>query len=198
VPKDAWRRASGEISGKRTQQLEKHNLQIPITGGVRKIGRDEGEVFNYAGAQFRWKAKGEDTGYIFSIYEQVLSPGEGVPLHCHASAEVFYVLSGVVDFLRLDREGNKEWVRCSRGETLLVPTNALHAFYNRTGENSCLLSISTQLHQAFFDAIVQADGVESFSSMPPSQAMMRVGEIAAQYDMHFFPFTPPETDLRPK
>ena len=178
--------------------MRKHNLQIPITGGVRKIGRDEGEVFNYAGAQFKWKVKGEDTGFIFSIYEQMLTPGEGVPLHCHAYAEVFYVLSGDVDFLRLDRDGNEEWVRCSQGETLLVPTNALHAFYNRTAESSGLLSISTQLHQAFFDAIVQSDRALSFSPMNASQAMMRVGEIAARYDMHFFPFTPPEAGFRAK
>jgi quercetin dioxygenase-like cupin family protein len=178
--------------------LERHNPQIPIKHGVRKIGCDEGEVFSYAGAHFTWKVKGEDTGFTFSFYEQTLRPGEGVPLHCHAYAEAFYVLSGDVDFLRLDSTENEEWVRCSSGETLLVPTNALHAFYNRTKENSRLLSISTQLHQAFFDAVVQSDRVSSFSSMTSPQAMMRVGEIAAQFDMHFFPFTPPDAGFEAK
>ena len=174
--------------------MQQYGPQIPMKYGALKIGRDQGELFNYAGAQFNWKVKGEHTGYAFSMYEQILKPGEGVPLHCHACAEVFYVLSGNVDFLRLSDGENHEWLRCSSGETLLVPINALHAFYNRTHEDARLLSISTHLHQAFLDAIVESDEIVSFSSLTPSQAMMRVGEIAQRYDVHFFPFTPPEIE----
>jgi quercetin dioxygenase-like cupin family protein len=135
--------------------------------------------------------KGEDTGHAFSIYEQELDPGEGVPLHCHAYGEVFYVLSGYVDFLQVTGAG-EEWITCTDGETIIIPNNALHAFYNRTDRPARLLSISTQLHQAFFDAVEEMDRTDRLASMPGKQAMARIGDLARRFDMHFFPFSPPK------
>ncbi|HSS17517.1 MAG TPA: cupin domain-containing protein [Candidatus Dormibacteraeota bacterium] len=103
---------------------------IPATEGVRKVGRGEGEKFDIAGAHLTWKAKGVDTGCAFSICEQTLAPGEGVPLHSHASAEAFYVLAGAADFFRL-LNGKEDWVRCETGGLMILPPNSLHAFYNK-------------------------------------------------------------------
>ena len=166
------------------RKIGNNGYQIPLGSGLRKIERNEGEKFDVAGARFTWKVKGEDTGYAFSIYEQELELGEGVPLHCHAYGEVFYVLSGYIDFLRVTGAG-EEWITCAGGETIIIiPTNALHAFYNRTDRPARLLSISTQLHQAFFDAVEETDRANPFASMPGKHAMARIG-------MHFFPFSPP-------
>jgi quercetin dioxygenase-like cupin family protein len=164
--------------------------QIPLGAGLRKVARDEGKLFDVAGAKFTWKAKGEDTGFALSMYEQELEPGHGVPLHCHPYSEVFYVLAGEVDFLRAG-EGEDEWVPCSAGEAVIVPVNGLHAFYNRTDRPARMLSISTQLHQAFFDAVAEADRIEPFSAAPMPEAMARVAAVARNYDMHFLPFDPP-------
>ena len=142
-------------------KTDNNGHQIPFGSGLRKVERDEGEKFDVAGARFTWKVKGEDTGYAFSIYEQELEPGEGVPLHCHAYGEVFYALSGCIDFLRVTGAG-EEWITCAGGETIIIPTNSLHAFYNRTDTPARLLSISTQLHQAFFDAVGETDRTDPF------------------------------------
>ena len=167
-----------------------NEYQIPLGSGLRKVERNEGEKFDVAGVRFAWKVKGEDTGYAFSIYEQELEPGEGVPLHCHAYGEVFYALSGDIDFLRVTDAG-EQWITCAAGETIIIPINALHAFYNRTDRPARLLSISTQLHQAFFDAVEETDRADSLASMPAPQAMARIGELARRFDMHFFGFSPP-------
>jgi quercetin dioxygenase-like cupin family protein len=164
--------------------------QIPPGRGLRRVERNGGEAFNVADARLTWKAKGQDTGHAFSIFEQQLGLGEGVPLHCHAYGEVFYVLDGEVDFLRVDDAG-EDWIVCSGGETVIVPSNALHAFYNRTDKPARLLSIASPLHQAFFDALAESDRADPFSSMPRPQAMMRVAELSRQFDLHFFPFEPP-------
>jgi quercetin dioxygenase-like cupin family protein len=79
----------------------------------------------------------------FQFYEQELEPGEGVLLHCHAYCEVFYALHG--SLLRVSGAA-EEWITCAGGETIIIPINALHAFYNRTDKPARLLSISTQLH----------------------------------------------------
>jgi quercetin dioxygenase-like cupin family protein len=84
---------------------------IPTTEGVRKLGPGEGQKFEIAGAHLTWKVKGEESGYAFSLCEQTLAPGQGVPLHSHASAEAFYVLAGTADFFRLVN-GEEDWIRC--------------------------------------------------------------------------------------
>jgi quercetin dioxygenase-like cupin family protein len=137
--------------------------QIPFGSGLRKVERDGGETFDVADARFTWKVKGEHTSHAFSIYEQELQPGDGVPLHCHAYGEVLYALSGTIDFLRV-ADTAEEWITCTSGETIIVPSNALHAFYNWTEQPARLLSISTQLHQAFFDALEKADQADPFDS----------------------------------
>jgi len=74
---------------------------IPAIEGVRKVGPDEGELFDVAGAYIIWKVKSEDSGYAFYACELSLGPGEGVPLHSHSSPEVFYILQGQPDFFRV-------------------------------------------------------------------------------------------------
>ena len=93
--------------------------------------------------------------------------------------------------MRQVADAAEEWITCISGETIIVPTNALHAFYNRTEQPARLLSISTQHHQAFFDAVEKADQADPFASMPRPQAMERIGKLAHGFDMHFFPFSLP-------
>ena len=159
---------------------------IPSTEGVRKVGPGDGEKFDVAGAHLTWKAKGNDTGYAFSICEQTLAPGEGVPLHSHAAPEAFYVLSGAADFFRVV-EGDEDWIHCEAGGLIILPSNALHAFYNRTSEPCRLLGVSTQSHQAFFDAVASANKNKPFASLPLAEAMKLIAQIGTQHNFYFGP-----------
>src|SRR5271170_2444744 len=109
------------------------------------------ETIQIGNARLTWKATGEDTGYTTSLYEMDLNPGTGIPLHSHPYAEVFYVISGHTDFLRIDEQGREKWVRCGPGDTLVAPINALHAFHNRTDKPSRFLSSSVYYHQVALD-----------------------------------------------
>lgn len=165
-----------------------HLLQtIPSTEGARKVEPRKGQRFDVAGAHLTWKVRGEDTGYAFSVCEQDLAPGEGVPLHSHPYAEVFYILDGPVDFFRVVN-GKEDWIRCETGSTMILSGNTLHAFYNKAAKPCRVLGISTQLHQAFFDAVEGADKDLPFSSLSTSDAMARVAKIGAQYNMQFAPY----------
>ena len=115
--------------------------RIPRGRGLRKIGPDEGQIFDVAGARFAWKVRGDDTGYAFSMYEQVLDPGEGVPLHCHAYAEVFYVLAGIVDFLWATDAG-EEWIACAVGRIMTRSNQPIIAF--TTVANASMLPATTR------------------------------------------------------
>jgi quercetin dioxygenase-like cupin family protein len=130
----------------KTNQFQ--NLKaIPASYGVKKLGPKEGRTIEVGGARLTWKARGEDTGYTNSIYEMDLPPGKGIPTHSHPYVEVFYVIAGYTDFLRISEEGQEEWVRCGAGETLIVPANAFHAFHNRTDKPTRFLSSSNYYHE---------------------------------------------------
>jgi quercetin dioxygenase-like cupin family protein len=146
---------------------------FPAGEGVREVGRDEGEPFDVEGAHLVWKVKAADSVYSFSVNEMTLAPGEGVPLHGHTSAECFYVLTGDADFFRL-QDGQEDWVRAEAGETIVVPPNSLHGFFNRGASICRVLGISTAVHQTFFDAVARLDRETSFASMDPFEAMGRL------------------------
>jgi hypothetical protein len=62
------------------------------------VERGDGEHFDVAGARLTWKVKAEMTQERFCFFEQVLQPGDAVPLHRHGFTENFYILSGNVTF----------------------------------------------------------------------------------------------------
>ena len=129
-------------------QKTKLNLKtIAASCGVKKLGPKEGRTIEVGGTRLTWKARGADTGYANSIYEMDLPPGKGIPIHSHTYAEVFYVIMGHTDFLRIDEQGEEEWVRCGPGETVIAPANALHGFHNRTDTPTRFLSSSGYYHE---------------------------------------------------
>lgn len=85
---------------------------------VKKVAPREGKTIQIGNARLTWKAMGVDTAYGSSLYEMDLAPGAGIPVHSHPYAEVFYVISGYVDFLRYDQDEIEEWVRCGPGDTM--------------------------------------------------------------------------------
>jgi quercetin dioxygenase-like cupin family protein len=120
---------------------------IANKNAVKKVGQKEGKTIQIGNARLTWKAMGVDTAYGTSLYEMDLAPGIGIPVHSHPYAEVFYVISGHVDFLRYNEDGAEEWVRCGPGDTLIAGANALHAFHNRTDNPSRFLSTSVYYHE---------------------------------------------------
>jgi len=94
--------------------------------------------------------------------------------------------SNNADFFRV-ADGEEYWIRCETGGLMILPPNSLHAFYNKTSEPCRVLGISTQLHQAFFDAVASADKTRPFASLPFPEAMRLGGEIGVQHSMYFAP-----------
>jgi quercetin dioxygenase-like cupin family protein len=139
--------------------------QIAASHGVKKLGPGEGRTNQVGGVRLTWKATGEDTGYAFSVYEMDLPPGKGIALHSHPYAELFYVVAGHTDFLRVDQDGQEEWVRCGPGDSLVAPINALHAFHNRTDKPTRFISSSVYYHEVFFQKFTSIVDVDD--PLPP-------------------------------
>jgi quercetin dioxygenase-like cupin family protein len=154
--------------------------------GVKKVPANGGPVVDVAGQRLTWKARGEDTAYIFSIYEMTLLPEKALALHYHPYAEVFYVLDGEVEFgsLKDDRE---EWIPSQAGETVIAGPDVVHGFRNSSGKPARFLSISTQLHQAFFDeCAVTARSDDPIPPFPDGEELRRLLEGAAKHQIYLF------------
>jgi quercetin dioxygenase-like cupin family protein len=129
-----------------------------------------------------WKARGNDTDGTFTVSVQTLSPNEFIPKHKHQYPEVFYILSGVLEFtLFHGAQGAKEIVR--GGDTIVVAADAHHSVQNVSDSKATLLDIASFNHQQFFDA-VQADSA-TWGALTPEEAMYRVGGIGMQHTLEF-------------
>lgn len=157
------------------------NQSTPNT--LLRVAKGEGEHFDIAGAKLTWKVKSDMTGGRFCFFEQVLFPGDTVPLHVHGYTETFYILAGSVTFF--GAAGKEASVRSGAGDVMIAQSGTFHGFRNEAAEEARLLSISVPEHQRFFDAIVDADREMPFATMTPEAAMQRVGAIGEVNDAVF-------------
>src|ERR1700753_4022632 len=118
-------------------------LEEVIHHNVIKNNKTGGPALDIGPMQLLWRALGEHTGYMFSIFETTVVPGMGIPLHKHPFAEFFYVLEGTLAIGSWNNQGAVEWDVYESGESLVVQPNAPHTFLNKSGHPCRLLSVST-------------------------------------------------------
>ena len=129
------------------EEITEHN--------VLKTEANQGPALRIGEWVLNWKAQGADTGYSLSIFETTLAPGHHLPLHKHPYPEFFYVLEGKLDFCRWSGSGDAEWMTCGPGTSVLAPSNAPHAFFNKSDQTVCYLSVSTYHHERMLkDAVI--------------------------------------------
>ncbi|WP_168254432.1 cupin domain-containing protein [Rhizobium leguminosarum] len=150
-----------------------------------RVPAGEGRGFSVAGANLTWKVRSDDAAGDLCLFEQVIEPGEGVPVHTHSYPESFYVLSGTIHFVSNDASG-QGW-DCTSGDVVVARPHTPHGFFNKGKETVRMLSISVAAHEKFFDAVEDADKQEPFAQLPPTDAFARVIAIGAQTDTHFLP-----------
>ena len=136
----------------------------------------EAEVVGASAAKVKLLADSSATGGALSTVQVTLDKGaDGARPHRHEhSAEMFYVLDGVVQILSGDRI-----VRARRGDLIVVPPKLPHAFAAAQGHAADLL-------------IVIAPGVERFEyfrklariaqGQEPPESLREVQEL---YDTYF-------------
>ena len=143
----------------------------------KKVEKGSGEVVSALGTTFRWKVKGEETGFAFAVYEMTLEPGRGIPLHMHPFAEFFYVLEGRLDLMGVDEQGVLEWTQIAEGESANAAINAPHGVQNRTDEAARFLSVANFNHEALFneyETLLEAAGGDGASQKEQMEAFAKV------------------------
>jgi mannose-6-phosphate isomerase-like protein (cupin superfamily) len=86
------------------------------------------------------------------ILKRTIPPGVSVLMHSHDVIEVFFVLSGNFEVL-IGGGGKMRWIEVSAGNLIEVPSNAKHAFRNRSQHPVINLVFTTSKHGRYFQEI---------------------------------------------
>lgn len=138
-----------------------------------------GAVANPVGGQVAFKLRGDQSGGSLTAFETVVAPGEGPPLHTHASEdETLFVIEGEVLFKLGD-----ELQTGSAGSFVFVPRGEPHTFQNVGDERArMLIHFSPSGMERFFDGFAALDAPDSgaFARIGAEAGMSVVGPPLAQ------------------
>lgn len=122
-----------------------------------------------------------ETGDHFGVFEAVVPPGAGIPLHHHPDVELFYMLAGQLRVLREICGAPEEFVvDCGQGG--FIPAGAIHGFVNPTTQSARALITCTRGLEAF---LLEAGHPPRSAGPPSAQEVERVVAIARKHGQVF-------------
>jgi len=146
-----------------------------------------GPTLDVLGVMHSYKATANDTGRQFSVWESIVPPGRGAPMHTHTREdEAFYVLSGEV---LVEVEGTADPLRLGTGAFLFAPRHRRHGYRNVGTDTARLLVFA--MPGAGLDRMFAAfDEAGKCSGQMP--AIETIVAIAEQYGVVIHPSASPE------
>lgn len=108
-----------------------------------------------AGGPLTFKVRGEQSGGSLTVFENLIAPSDGPPLHRHQNEdEAWYILEGTLRF-RLDTQ----IASAPTGTFVFVPRGVPHCFQN-VGEQSAriLVMFAPSGMERFFDRFAELPG----------------------------------------
>jgi hypothetical protein len=101
-------------------------------------------------------------------------------MHSHDVVEVFFVLSGNLEVLTADG-GKMRWIEVSAGNLIEVPSNAKHAFRNRSEHSVIILVLTTSKHGRYFQEIGRPAASGESIRPPTSSEIQHFVKTAERY-----------------
>src|SRR5207244_11576056 len=139
---------------------------MPNNTKIIHVGPGEGNAFSVVGDVYRILASSSQTGGVYTLVENRVSPNNGPPPHIHSREdESFFVLEGEIDFQIGD-----EKITARPGTFIQGPRDIAHSFKNNTQLPARMLGFVTPAgFENFFKEFAQP--VASFDSpaIPASQ-----------------------------
>jgi quercetin dioxygenase-like cupin family protein len=114
----------------------------------------------------------------FCVMRAVVPPGVTVPLHRHADAEDFYIISGTQQVL-LDGANGLQWRDAKAGDYVRIPGHLPHAHRNVSDEPAVELIVTTARLGRFFQEIGRP--VVGALAPPTAAEIGRFTEVAVSY-----------------
>jgi quercetin dioxygenase-like cupin family protein len=150
---------------------------MPDRPGPYAVAPGEGPTIQGpAGGPLTFKARAEQTNGALTLFENVIAPGDGPPLHTHAGEdESWYVLAGALRFRLGDAIAE-----ASAGSFVFVPRGTPHCFENAGEDPARIIVMFTPSGmERFFDRFATLPGgpadPEAFRTLGAEVGMDVVG-----------------------
>ncbi len=159
-----------------------------LPAGMHASAPGTGPVVAIVGDIYRFLATGEQTGGRYALWEAIVPPGGGPPLHRHTrESEGFYVLEGQLTF-RVD-EGR---IAAGPGTFVHLEPGTKHAFRNDTDATArtLILVAPAGLEKMFLEAGVPLKSASDPVPPPDPEELERLLAAAPRYGVTIFPPEP--------
>jgi quercetin dioxygenase-like cupin family protein len=152
---------------------------VATDSDISKIFRELGDTppgptLDVFGATVEFVSRSEE----FCVLRGVVPPGAVVPLHRHADAEDFVILSGIQQVLIQERDG-LVWRDARAGDYVHVPGGVLHAHRNVSTEPAVDLIVTTARLGRFFAEIGRP--MTDTPPLPTAGELAHFVEMATKY-----------------
>jgi len=122
----------------------------------------------------------EQNGGNISVMRGGIPPRAVIPLHSHASPEIFYVLEGTMEVFQDDGQLSG-WQTAEVGDVVTIAGGVKHALRNPADAAvSAVLVSDAQLHH-FFGELAHPLGLGEAPPVPTPDVMQKLFEVAARY-----------------
>jgi quercetin dioxygenase-like cupin family protein len=142
----------------------------------KHLPADQGRIFRlFGGDEVTIKLTGKETDGAYTLFETVIPPGMGPPLHVHTrEEESFCIVKGELEFTI-----RGQTIRPKPGDVLIAPKDAPHVFRN-IGQTPAKMIIVCR--PAGFESFI-----EEFAQIPPDGPpdLPRMASIAARHGIKF-------------
>jgi mannose-6-phosphate isomerase-like protein (cupin superfamily) len=147
-------------------------------------GEGEGRRLGVVGDAYRFLATGDDTQGRYALWEAVVLPGGGPPLHVHSREdEGFFVLEGEITFQVEERT-----LAVGAGTFVNLPPRVRHRFENRSQSPARMLIL---VAPAGLEKMFEETGVPleagTLAGPPTAEEIARIVEAAPRYGVTIFP-----------
>lgn len=144
------------------------------------ICASEQPMFSVVGTLLQFVSTPEQNGANLSVMRGGIPAGAVVPLHSHASPEIFYLMEGTLDVFQ-DGGNSSGWKTVSVGDVVTIRGGVKHALRNRGSTLVMTILISDEQLYRFFQEL--ADPLDPASGPPPPTpaVMEKLFEVAARY-----------------
>ena len=161
--------------------MEKLLTTVPFARVVRK--RDC-SVFEVLGASIEFLVGPQQGDEAPCILKGTIPSGVVIPMHSHDVIEIFFVLSGNIEVL-VEAGEKMQWVEVGVGDLIEIPSNAKHAFRNRSQNPVLNLLFTTSKHGRYFQEIGRPLASGECVRPPTSDEIQHFLETARRYGYWF-------------
>lgn len=145
------------------------------------LGPEDGDAQWHMGCLFDWKAVGEQTGGLFSIFEATIRKGAEPPVHVHTREdEFFYVLEGEITF-----KVGEEIVDAPAGSFVYAPRHTPHGFALGTDTARALILIAPAGMEGAFAPFSEPARRRTLGPVPEQPPYDEMEKLDAEYGITY-------------